>query len=570
MTRQSESDQHPPVPPLVFRVGVTGHRPNRLRGADPQLLARQVDSVLQAVASGARAGESTQLVLMTSLAEGADRIAAHSALALRFDLAVVLPMPAAQYEADFLDEASREEFRKLLKGRRVFTLPAPETEDRTPCYMAASNILLNQCDLLLALWDCQPSQGPGGTTDTLDKARERGVPTVMISVTTEASISFQNAGDPLEAVRQEVGRVLFPVGDLKKDLQVYRTERWPSRTPATAYLALRLFAERRLKMPPRPRRDYTTATVRLPDLLTYYRWVDTLAVYYGERSRSASLHLQVLATLSVVAVLANITFGSNEVAAKILASTEAVCLLLLFVSIFQVRHGKWHQRWLRYRATAEQLRCVDLLAPLGLAATQSLQYGAEQDQQAQLMPWLIRRIEAAHCLENTVVDDKFLRNRVRHLRDVLNDQIGFQGSSAHRYREAEEFLHSIGLVFFCLAAVLALYHLLYDFHRLPPAMSEALERNTALKHGLSALAAMLPALGAAAAATVAQGEYKRLAERSKSVCSSLKRLLDKLPSEKTKLSLARVSTSCLSATQVLSGEVRDWSDMFASRPPSLP
>ncbi len=44
----------PPRAPLSFRVGVVGHRPNRLKGAELALLAERLHEVLDQVGSAVR------------------------------------------------------------------------------------------------------------------------------------------------------------------------------------------------------------------------------------------------------------------------------------------------------------------------------------------------------------------------------------------------------------------------------------------------------------------------------------------------------------------------------------
>ena len=60
-------------------------------------------------------------MLVSCLAEGADRLAAHVALQLGFRLVVPLPMPVELYEKDFAEEGTRREFADLLaKAEHVF------------------------------------------------------------------------------------------------------------------------------------------------------------------------------------------------------------------------------------------------------------------------------------------------------------------------------------------------------------------------------------------------------------------------------------------------------------------
>jgi hypothetical protein len=152
---------------IPFLVGVTGHR---------DLVPEELPALAAAV--GATVEElrqrlpATPLLLLSALAEGADQLAASVALAHGAQLAAVLPMPAATYRAT-LDEAARDPFDTLL-ARAAFTIELPpgtateaelaaSPEARVERYEALAAFLATRSQALLALWDGQPSEKPGGT-----------------------------------------------------------------------------------------------------------------------------------------------------------------------------------------------------------------------------------------------------------------------------------------------------------------------------------------------------------------------------------------------------------------------
>src|SRR5258708_37592906 len=92
----------PALLPLV--IGFTGHR--EFRTEDIQFIEQKVREVF----SGLREKyPSTPLILLTSLAEGADRIAAHIAIEAGIALIAPLPLRPAVYQTDFLTDHSTEE-----------------------------------------------------------------------------------------------------------------------------------------------------------------------------------------------------------------------------------------------------------------------------------------------------------------------------------------------------------------------------------------------------------------------------------------------------------------------------
>jgi hypothetical protein len=151
---------------------------------------------------------ATPLLLLSPLAEGADRLVARVALDCGVDLVVPLPLPRALYEQDFggsesdlplvpppetvSSAADRDpsksmvEFEALLgQAKAVFTLPllgdqeeaevgrAGEARDQQ--YAAAGAYIVRQCQILLALWDGVPSPKVGGTAQIV-QFRLEGVP----------------------------------------------------------------------------------------------------------------------------------------------------------------------------------------------------------------------------------------------------------------------------------------------------------------------------------------------------------------------------------------------------------
>src|ERR1700733_11419042 len=94
--------------PLPIIIGITGHRD--LREED----IPKIENVLREQYKGVQQHyPSTSLILLSALADGADRVGARLALELGIRLIVVLPMPKELYERDF-DEGSLAEFRELM------------------------------------------------------------------------------------------------------------------------------------------------------------------------------------------------------------------------------------------------------------------------------------------------------------------------------------------------------------------------------------------------------------------------------------------------------------------------
>ena len=156
----------------ILVIGVTGHR----FLAEVDKVTAGVDEALDRIRDVFPAQRWT---IVSPLAEGADRLVVHQALArAEVRLVVPLPMPQSDYMADFQSAASKEEFQCLLAlADEVITLPpAPRDE----AYAAVGRYVLDHCDLLVAIWDGKGAQSQGGAGEIVAQARQRGLPMAWV------------------------------------------------------------------------------------------------------------------------------------------------------------------------------------------------------------------------------------------------------------------------------------------------------------------------------------------------------------------------------------------------------
>ncbi len=170
-----------------FRIGVTGHRDIGASGTRAAL-AERVRAVFafiwQTVVDTASPGRVPRLVVVSPLAEGADRLIAREALASGFPLHCPLPFPTDEYERDFATEKSRREYRELLARAVVIReLPGERgtPEGRGEAYAAVGRVVVGESDVLLAIWDGEAARGSGGTAQVIADALDRGLPVVWIA-----------------------------------------------------------------------------------------------------------------------------------------------------------------------------------------------------------------------------------------------------------------------------------------------------------------------------------------------------------------------------------------------------
>ncbi len=198
--------------PNPIRAGVTGHRPAGLAGADLALLRQRIREALAEIASTA---PSVPLVVISPLAEGADRLIAREAVNAGYLLDCILPFPRDDYASDFAGAANRSEFYALLgnAGQIIELQGSRETPEVTDAaYMAAGEHVVEHADVMIAIWDGAEARGSGGTGDVVALALACSLPVLWIAASYPHDLRLiaRNrsgvAEQPIEALPVLVGR----------------------------------------------------------------------------------------------------------------------------------------------------------------------------------------------------------------------------------------------------------------------------------------------------------------------------------------------------------------------------
>ena len=151
-------------------IGVTGHR--AIREQDRPALAAAVKAELETLRGLC---PHSPLVMLSSLAEGADLLCADVAEELNFPLIAVLPRERTDYERDFSPEALARFAHHCDHAEQVFISPCteplpPDGVSRTYQFRQAGIYVAAHCHILLALWDGEPGKQGCGTAETVDFA----------------------------------------------------------------------------------------------------------------------------------------------------------------------------------------------------------------------------------------------------------------------------------------------------------------------------------------------------------------------------------------------------------------
>ncbi|MBI2321631.1 MAG: DUF1273 family protein [Chloroflexi bacterium] len=151
-------------PPM--RVGWTGHRPHYFRAP------AEAAAAVQRAAEELRREVARPLVFITGGQRGVDLWAAEAAMQLGVPYHVYLPLPLAQFAADWdaADRAALERVWAAAAERRVLD----ERGDFGPgAYTLRNQAIAEECDLLVAVWTGRTG---GGTHETVSFARALSKP----------------------------------------------------------------------------------------------------------------------------------------------------------------------------------------------------------------------------------------------------------------------------------------------------------------------------------------------------------------------------------------------------------
>lgn len=140
-----------------MRVGITGHQ----RLADDAAWHWVWGALVQEIQP------SHETVGISSLAIGADQLFAECVLKFGGSLIAVIPFP--DYSRTFRSENERLRYEQLLgAAEQVITLPGERDEESS--YLTAGELVVQESEMMVAVWDGLPAKGKGGTGDIVSFA----------------------------------------------------------------------------------------------------------------------------------------------------------------------------------------------------------------------------------------------------------------------------------------------------------------------------------------------------------------------------------------------------------------
>ena len=428
-------------------IGVSGHRPgNAAYDANRAAVDAALAEVLARIAAKASSAEKLDAVRLYSLlSPGVDQSAADFALDAGWQLVAPLPFGAALNSAIGAGAKSEEDLAALTSGGKAadeavearaqairervaqahcFELaerddeirgalsasladPADSAARRRYDALASDNvalagrIMLERCDLLIAVWDGAYSDLAGGTGHTVIAALKEGVQVLLIEpqraaewrMLTHPEDFGHRSEDTNKATSEAELDALIEAALAVPDAQISR-ERWRETSPFGLGIYRRLetlFGGRNTSSGTASARSEAPAVIaegsaaellnctrevlgeedgvyrKLRDeLLPGFAHADGISTRLSDAYRSG---MTVSFALSALAIIGGILYLPLGLADQkwIFASIELALLLAILAMTYVGHRRRWHGRWFETRRVAEYLRFGPALTVLGIA-----------------------------------------------------------------------------------------------------------------------------------------------------------------------------------------------------------
>lgn len=590
-------------PRLALRFGITGHRPPRLNAEHHGTIRDHCRSVF-AVAENTLAliqhehpevfaKEPPVAKLITSLAEGADVLAAEAALDAGLGISVCLPFPPQTYAEDFGEEEWKDTQALIDRADSMMALTDHHGADNA-AYEMAGKMVLGQCDILLAVWDGEASRGRGGTTEVIAEAVALNQPVIHIDATGKAppellwgglhealperpsidGVQRAPAGEALPdliralcepPVRPEDLACLESFVSGKVNLRKFSFG-WPfllAITGAKPLSSVRLTSgsaeDSASYMRPHVApfaRNGAFGTRLNEKVLDRFGRADAQANQFALRFRSSMVTNFIMAGLAVLFALSGLLIPEAK---KLFIIGELVVISAIILNTRGAQRMKLHQFWLDRRHLAERLRLLCLSSVLGRLSLRDVEDGTRHPG---WVSWYARATARELGLVGAVLDQEFLRTVRKAILDMIDEQVDYHIANAgvmhranHRLHQAGDFLF-YGTIIACFAYLtvsIALAHLADDWGIAPL---------------VTFVTALFPAIAGALYGIRTQGDFAGTSERSSVIAYRLEQLRAAIASDP--LTYERLVERSHRLGEIMLAEVQQWRLHYETRPLSLP
>jgi len=318
--------------PIV--VGVTGHR-DIVESDIPKLC----DVVREELTKLKTTYGNSEIIMLNSLASGADTLCAKVAFELGIKVISPLPMEKEEYEKDFSEEELIV-FKELLsKTESYFVAPIIESviDSRDFLYRQAGLYIASHCHLLIALWDgSEPKESACGTSSIVEfMLMGVGTPKNDGAVIHIATPRKSNL------IKDEIKSVLLESEDGNLEEVLLMTDEY--NRDSKELLDIKGYNDELLP------KEYTKDF--LLSFSTIYKDSDKLSMHFQKKYLNA---LTCFSIFGVLLVLCFLIFSEMKMSIALLF--YGIIMLLYFASYIYVKRYGAHKKYIQYRMLSETMR----------------------------------------------------------------------------------------------------------------------------------------------------------------------------------------------------------------------
>ena len=628
------------LPPARICLGITGHRDGNPaftanRAAIEASLDRLFATIDQVTGRQSDAVATTRLHAL--LAFGADMIAVKQALARGWEVTAPLPFGidlnliinaepgnAAQAE-QMRDVASRVRLLELAEqDGHVSALLQARLEDPQNAKAAqdystiiaervatAGRLMIEQSDILLAIWDGVTPGAIGGTRHTMSVAVGLGTPVLWVNAAKPEQIALLTtpeelfAHDKLPNLSPEqlegviTGTLNPPDADQNERAIKFHTEQWHrgSRRRFHAYRRVEAlfggngFGERFAKLtqqyetPDQIAQGSGAAFLEqariLPggearfverieqEILKRFAWADGLSTYLSDAYRGGMVTNFLLSAMAIMVGVAYLPLASVD-SKWPFALAEFLLLTTILAITATGQRKRWHGRWFETRRVAEYFRHAPIMLMLGVArASGRWPRGTDTG----WPEFYAREVLCDVGLPSVRISQEYLRDALRNLllRHATAQRI-YHEHKAQRLTRVHHRLDRLSEWLFIAAVLSVATYLAMIGASAAGVIADTLVHKSSKI--FTFLGVALPALGGAFAGIRYFGDFERFAAISEVTAEKLaaieQRITTLLHAPANSLRYAQVAELAHAIDDVVVTEIENWQSVFGGKQIAVP
>jgi hypothetical protein len=476
----------------------------------------------------------------------------------------------------------------------------------------AGRVMIEQADLLIAIWDGTTHGAVGGTRHTIATAIKLGTPVLWIDAGHPERLFLLREPEDLYVLNacqaistaMEIEAVFEailnpPSADHLENAIRFHTEQWhhASRRRFHSYRRIeavfggngrreRFGAIRQTYESPDEIAKGTGASLLInarqlspkngvfvdriaQEILQRFAWADGLSTYLSDAYRGGMVTNFLLSALAVIAGIAYLPLVRVEDKWPF-ALAEFLLLGAIVMITFVGRRYRWHSRWFETRRVAEYLRHAPIMLLLGVArATGRWPKGADTE----WPEYYAREVLRETGLPAVIIDQGYLRGiLVTLLLPHVESQQAYHEEKAKRLTRVHHRLDRLSEVLFALAVLSVASYLVFaiigEFNRPVARMLHHSSKT------FTFLGVILPTLGGAFAGIRYFGDFERFAAISEVTAEKLSETKHRIAilncAPQGALRYAQVAELAHAVDDIVVTEIENWQSVFGSKQIAVP